>query len=234
MTGFTSLHFFNAHGLKDKADPLRRGIITYWVTAACILAITRSFSFVFWIYLQPLICMAYFLALINIGFHGFIEFDNQGKSIPTVNSTSIIGLVDDYFGENDHMAHHYNASVYYRDLPALHVAKEEEFKRTKASVFRDLSPPELSIFILLKMWNKLAEHYVDHTHSMSKEEIISMLKRRATCKELEYEEYAKYMGNPTPEMRKYLCSCIEKKFGGSGVIESDEMDSDEGMKEKSS
>ena len=54
---------------------------------------------------------------------------------------------------------------------------------------------------------------------MSKEEIIEMLKRRATLKELEYEDYAKYMATPTPEMRKFLINKIEKKFGGTGTAE---------------
>jgi hypothetical protein len=48
------------------------------VVTVAVLAITRSPSFVFWVILEPLLCMSYFLALINIGFHGFIEYDAQG------------------------------------------------------------------------------------------------------------------------------------------------------------
>jgi hypothetical protein len=210
---------FVNHGLKEKAAPLLRGIVTYYSTAIVLLFVTRSFSFVFWIYFQPLMCMSYFLALINVGFHAFLEFDEHGKSVPSVNATAIVDGDDDYFGEDDHMAHHYASSVFYKDLPSYRETKNTEFKNAKASVFRGLSPPELSIYILFQLWDKLAEHYVDYSNSMSKEEIIIMLKRRATLKELEYEDYAKYMAHPTPEMRKFLISKIEKKFGGTGTAE---------------
>jgi hypothetical protein len=123
MLGFSSLKFFKGHGHQSKHDLLEKGMYAYWSIALVFVAITRSFSFVFWIYLQPFICMTYFLALLNIGFHGFIEIDSNGNNIPCVNSTCIINGDDDYFGEDDHMAHHYNINVYYRDLPALQASK---------------------------------------------------------------------------------------------------------------
>jgi hypothetical protein len=80
MTGYSSLKFFHAHGMKAKADQLEGGVKTYWAVTLAILAITRSPSFVFWVILEPLLCMTYFLALINIGFHGFIEYDETGRT----------------------------------------------------------------------------------------------------------------------------------------------------------
>lgn len=204
MTGYSSLKFFSAHGDTKKVEQLKKGVNIYWIVCGSILAITRSPSFVFWIYLQPLLCMTYFLALINIGFHGFIEFDESGKNIPMVNSSTIMDGEDDYFGEDDHMAHHYNTSVYYRDLPDHQKSKIEEFKKVKASVFKKLSIVELSIFILLGLWDKLADHYVDFSGKMSKEEIMSMLKLRAQRKETDYERYERYLENPTLEARKAL------------------------------
>jgi len=187
MIGYSSLKYFVANGLKKQQEVLRGGVITYCCTGVILLAITRSPMFVFWIYLQPLFCMSYFLALLNFGFHGFVEFDEAGEHIECVNATTIINGDDDYFGEDDHMAHHYNQNVYFRDLPALQASKLEEFKKYKASVFQKLSIVELSIFVLLGLWDKLAEHYVDYSGTMSKEEIMAMLKRRATTTESTYE-----------------------------------------------
>jgi hypothetical protein len=204
MTGYSSLKFFDAHGHKAKRDLLMKGIISYWSTAVIFLAITRSVSFVFWIYLQPFMCMTYFLALLNIGFHGFVEFDENGKNIPCVNSSTIIEGEDDYFGEDDHMAHHYNQNVFYKDLIEHQKTKVEEFKKYKASVFKNLSILELSIFILFGLWEKLSEHYVDYTGKMTKQEIMDMLKRRAAVKETSYDKYESYLQNPTPEARKGL------------------------------
>ncbi|CAM9104618.1 unnamed protein product, partial [Ectocarpus fasciculatus] len=188
MTGYSSLKFFDAHGHKAKSALLRKGVITYLVVAVVMLAITRSPAFIFWIYVQPFICMTYFLALLNIGFHGFLEYAN-GKNIECVNSSTIIGGEDDYFGEDDHRAHHYFPSVYYTDLDKHQESQMEDFKKHKASVFQKLSILELSIFILFGLWDKLAEHYVDYTGKMSREEIMEMLKVRAQRKETTYEQY---------------------------------------------
>ena len=204
MVGYSSVLFFDAQGMKSKSDLLKTGIYKYFATGCLILVITRSPAFVFWIFLQPLFCMSYFLALLNIGFHGFIEFDEEGKNIPYVNSTTIIDGDDDYFGEDDHMAHHYNPSVNHKDLAEHQLSKVENFKKYKASVFQKLSILELSIFLLFGLWDKLAEHYVDYTGTMTKEEIAEMLKTRAKRKEINYDTYQDYLSNPTLEARKAL------------------------------
>lgn len=204
MLGVTSIRYFRANNRQDKASQLTSGLTTYLTVAVAVFAMTRSLSFLFFVYIQPMLCMTYFLALINIGFHGFLEFDEQGNHVSLVDSTTIVHGTDDVFGEDDHMAHHYNTGVYFKDLPAHQQAKVEEFKRHKASVFHTLSIAELSIFILLGIWDKLAEHYVDYTGSMSKAEIISMLQARAKRTEITYEQYEEYYKNPTLEARKAL------------------------------
>jgi hypothetical protein len=201
MIGYSSLSFFKGHNQKEASDKLTRGMTRYAVTGVLVLAVTRSVPFFFWVYLQPLFCMSYFLALLNFGFHGFIEFDADGKSIPCVNATTIIDGDDDYFGEDDHMAHHYNTSVYFRDLPELQKSKVDEFKKYKASVFKEISIVELSIYVLLGVWDRLADHYVDFSGTMSKEEIMHMLKTRAERVETSYAKYQAYLANPTKEAR---------------------------------
>ena len=131
MVGYSSYRFFVANNQLSKADLLRKGIVIYWAFAVAIFALTKSFFFTFFFYIEPLLCMAYFLALINFGFHGFLEFDENGKSIKCVDSTLIIEGIDDAFGEDDHMSHHYNSNVYYKDLPAHQATKVEEFKKYK-------------------------------------------------------------------------------------------------------
>ena len=108
---------------------------------------------------------------------------------------------DDYFGEDDHMAHHYNTSVYYRDLPDLQKRKNEEFKRYKASVFKEISIVELSIYVLFGVWDRLADHFVDYSNSMTKKEVMAMLKDRAERVETTFDRYQLYLQNPTKEAR---------------------------------
>lgn len=204
MIGYSSIKFFLANGLKSKSDQLIWGIIIYWSVIVVILTITRSLLFVFWLMIQPLLCMTYFLALINIGFHGFLEFDENGQHIPTVNSTTIIDGEDDLFGEDDHMAHHYNTNVYFRNLSEHQKSKIDDFKRTKASVFQKISIVELSIFILLNLWDKVADHYVDYSGKLSREEIIELLVKRLKLQETSFDYYQNYLNNPTIEARKQL------------------------------
>ena len=212
MVGYSSLCYFKGHGQKEASDKLSRGIVRYVTTGVILMALTRSVSFVFWTYFQPLLCMTYFLALLNFGFHGFLEFDEHGKSIACVNATTIIDGDDDYFGEDDHMAHHYNTGVYFRDLKELQKSKEAEFAKYKASVFRGLSIVELSIYVLLGVWDRLADHYVDYSNSLSREQIMTMLKTRAERVETSYDKYQLYLSNPTKEARAaYVQSAADKK-----------------------
>ncbi len=48
MIGYSSITFFRAHKVDSKADLLQKGVYTYIAVGFAILAITRSFSFVFW------------------------------------------------------------------------------------------------------------------------------------------------------------------------------------------
>mmetsp|Transcript_28872 Transcript_28872/g.21496 ORF Transcript_28872/g.21496 Transcript_28872/m.21496 type:complete len:438 (-) Transcript_28872:56-1369(-) len=204
MLGVTSIRFFRANNRHDKAAQLSTGVSTYLAAGLGVLAITRSFSFVFFVFIEPMLCMTYFLALINIGFHGFLEFDDKGNHISVVDSTTIINGTDDIFGEDDHMAHHYHTGVYFKDLQQHQSTKVEEFKKHRASVFHTLSIAEISIFIILGIWDKLAEHFVDYSGTMSKEEIIELLKVRAKRTETTYEKHEDYYRNPTLEARKIL------------------------------
>jgi hypothetical protein len=202
MMGISSYRFFKANGQDARASLLRKGQWTYFLVGLAILALTRSAHFTFWIYLQPFMCMTYFLAFINIGFHGFIEFDDDGKSIPFVNSTCIINGEDDYFGEDDHMAHHYYPNVFHRDLAVHQKSLEADFKKHKATVFHTLSILEISALIVFNQWDRLAEHFVDYSGEMTHDEIKNMLIRRAKRKETSYSRYLQYLRNPTPEARE--------------------------------
>ena len=201
MIGYSSLSYFNGHGQMKAKERLSWGIVRYVATGAVVLAVTRSPIFVFWILLQPLFCMSYFLALLNFGFHGFLEYDENGAPIPCVNATTIVDGDDDYWGEDDHMSHHYNTNVYFRDLKELQQSKDAEFKKHKASVFHEISIVELSILIVLGVWDRLADKYVDHSGSLSKQEIMAMLKSRAERTELSFEAYQAFLNNPTKEAR---------------------------------
>lgn len=209
---------------------LFKGMVVYWLIFPAMLYLaTQSLSFLYYIWLQPLFCMTYFIAFMNFGYHGFVDFDGnkmiplvftyfycclsfstnfafieKGQHIWCVNSITILDGEDDYFGEDDHMAHHYATNVYHRDLPKHRETKVDDFsmrlvlseltllsEKHHGSVFKQLSIVELALFILMKDWSKLADHYVDYTEKMTKQEIMDMLRVRAAKKDMTNQEYIK-------------------------------------------
>jgi hypothetical protein len=146
--------------------------------------------------------MTYFIAFMNFAYHGFLEFDESGRHVWCVDSTAIIEGDDDYFGEDDHMAHHYATAVWHRDLEKYREGKIEEIRNWKGSVFRKLSIVELALFILIKDWGKLADHYVDYTGKMKREEVMKMLEVRAKRKDMTNQEYIKWQRRQEEEFAK--------------------------------
>lgn len=208
MTGISPYEYFKMVGKDDFANGIRRGMYYYWVLYPSILyALTGSLSFIFWIYLEPLIAMTYFLAFINFGFHGFLEWDENKNHISCVNSTCIIEGDDDYYGEDDHMAHHYHPEVFHSELPEHQRSQIEFWRKHRASVFRGLSIVELSLFILLGDTGreKLAEAFVDYNddqEKLSREDLKNLLYRRSIEKETSKEEYAEWVRQRREQYRR--------------------------------
>eukprot|EP00906_Rhabdomonas_costata_P032832 RCo046244 len=193
--GISSIKYFEEYNFPVQRQQLVRGCFVFWIAVPLgLLFLTRSLPFLFWFYIQPFVCMTFFLAFMNFGFHGFWEVDSDtGKGIWCINSITIVEDDDDYFGESDHMQHHHALQVYYKDLPEYREGKMDEFKVHHASIFKRFSILELSLFILMKNFSALADHYVDYSKSLSKEKIMEMLKVRAERKETTHEEYMKWL-----------------------------------------
>ncbi len=202
MIGWSSLRTFRKLGGRREAEAFRqllKGVVLYWLVVPTVIVgalvaagstLPSAFAFLFFIYLQPLFAMTFFIALLNVSFHGFLEFEEDGAHIPCINSTTIIEGQDDSFGEDDHMAHHYFMSVEHPDLPRHQAAQHQEWAQRHASVFKELAVLELSIFMLLNKWQMIAEkHYVDYSAELSTDEIAHMLEERAKRVEMPYEEY---------------------------------------------
>ena len=203
MTGWSSLRAFRTLGAGAKEAEayrqLSRGVVLYWLAAPTVIVaglvaagstLPSALAFLFFIYVQPLFAMTFFIALLNVAVHGFLEFEEDGAHISCINSTTIIDGEDDSFGEDDHMAHHYFMAVEHPDLPRHQSTQREEWARRRASVFKELAILELSIYVLLNRWTLLAEkHYVDYSGELTTEEIAAMLEKRAKRVEMPYEKY---------------------------------------------
>ena len=204
MTGISSLvEFRRASGVVPAIDrarvTLRRGVAIYWIwVPGSILALLigtgssldSALLFLFLIYLQPLLAMSTFLSIINVGQHGFLEFDESGRHVTHVTSTTILDGLDDSFGEDYHVAHHYFPRVDRDGLKEHAVRERSTWARCAGAVFKDTTIFEMSFMIQFGRFEQLVQnHYVDYNESGNIDELAALFKRRAKRKEMSYEEY---------------------------------------------
>lgn len=207
MSGFSGLYQFSTSARRyDRGNLLKlfRGVVYYWILFPAGIIWLTSVSFYCWIVLQPLMCMTFFIGLVNWGFHTFIENDEKGHRVSCVESITIHGGEDDYFGEDDHMTHHNAGHVYWLDLPEHQAKQHEEWAKQKASVFFGLDILTFTICVLCKAWPLLASRFVDYSGKMSQEEIASLLEVRAQRREMEYDSWLPALPAFKPNSHKEL------------------------------
>jgi len=160
MVGVSSLRYFRLRGMHKQERLLARGCAIFWLAFPLpLLLLTRSPWFLCAVWLQPLCAMSFFLALVNWAFHAFIELDASGRHLPHVNALTILDGQDDNFGEDDHMAHHYeNPIAHARSRhDAWRARIMPELKANRASIFKEISIVELGILTLLGQVRRFRE-----------------------------------------------------------------------------
>jgi len=211
MVGVSSLFKFRQLGrtsplMAKQYQLLARGMAIYWIACPMALyALTRSPKFLLIVWLQPLLCMTTFLSIVNWGFHAFIHYDENGEQVPVVNSLTILDGMDDSFGEDDHMAHHYSPQTWYTKTHEYQAKVHADIVRYHGSVFKEVSIVELSCLVLFNQFERIAEkHFVDHSGKLSIQQAADMLRSRARIKEMEYDDYLEWLrqGGEAMEVKK--------------------------------
>ena len=202
MTGLGSIREFrrqqDAHPAIRKAHArLSSGMRIYWLyVPAAIVALLlatgssvfSAFLFLLFVYIQPLLAMATFIALVTLAQHGFLEFDEEGRVMKHVAAITILDGRDDSFGEDDHFTHHYSPAVAHDKLTAAQSLQESEWARCHGSVFKGTSIIEIAVLLLLGRIDRLIDRYhVDY--SGAGDQITGLFTRRAKRKEMSYVEY---------------------------------------------
>lgn len=222
LSGIASLvEFHRERGVTTVIDrasaTLLRGMAIYWVLVPSgILALligtgssaAAALLFLFLVYLQPLFAMSTFLAVINVGQHGFLEFDDEGRHVKHVTSGTILGGYDDSFGEDYHVAHHHFPSIQH-DTLSDHVAKERsEWARCHGAVFEKTTIFEMAIMMHFGQFKRLIrKHYVDFAGDLTVDELAALFERRARRREMSYEEYEfRYL----PRLRRTVRALVRR------------------------
>ena len=226
MTGFSSLAEFRRQSgvlpAVDKAHAtLRSGMIIYYVLVPFVIVsflvaagstLGSSLLFLLFVFFQPLLAMSTFLAFINVGQHGFLEFDSEGKHIRLVTATTILDGYDDSYGEDYHFAHHFAPVVPIDKLKDNIMGEQTECARVRGSVFKETTIFEIAIMLHLGQFKELCKkHYVEFADDSSAEfdnvdELAELFKNRAKRREMSYGEYEfAYL----PKLRKRVRKLVE-------------------------
>jgi len=159
-SGISAWIMLRVRGHYKQANILTKGLLQYYILYPGILFfLTRSWSFIFYMYFQPFVGMTFFLCFMNVAFHAFVEYEND-KPVECVYHTDMIGGDDDYFGENSHMSHHIATHVYWRDLDEARKSLYSDFAKYHGAIFKDLSIVEVAGMLLFKDFKTLAKHFV--------------------------------------------------------------------------
>lgn len=204
MTGIGGLiEFRRQRGVLPAIDRaygiLRRGILIYWVCVPMAIlgvltatgsSLSSTLIFLFFIYLQPLCGMVGVHLLVNIGWHGFLEFDKAGQQVEHVTSGTIIDGFDDSFGEDHHVAHHHFPAIAHDEQSEYSVAQRQAWASCHGAVFEKTTIFELAIMMLFGQFDRLIRnHYLDFAGDLEPEQLAALFERRAKRKEMSYEEY---------------------------------------------
>ena len=204
LTGISSMAEFRRQrgilpAIERARKTLGRGMIVYWLglpTAIVALLVALGSSlpsallFLFLVYFQPLLAMSFFLSLINFGWHAFLEFDEAGRHMKHVTSTTILDGHDDSFGEDYHLAHHHFGGVGHDELPDHALAQRSEWARCHGAIFEKTTIFELAIMTHLGQFDSLIrKHYVDFAGGIPPERLAELFERRAKRTEMSYLEY---------------------------------------------
>lgn len=136
--------------------------------------------------INPIFCMAYwaypflesmsFLGAIAYLWHSFVEESDPNNQY--VNSITILNGKDNIFNEDYHVIHHHHPEIHWTEIKSYFNKTIDQYRLNRATIFRDTEQGELLYFLFTNNYDKMAEHYVDLTNEMSKEEIKQMLIKR--------------------------------------------------------
>ena len=222
MTGISSLIEFRrqrgVHSAIDRASAmLARGMVIYWICVPTgILAlligtgssISSALLFLFLVYLQPLLAMSTFLAIVNVGQHGFLEIDKHHRYVRNITALTIFDGYDDFFGEDQHFAHHFPSAAQQNRFVEDEAGKRSACTLSDGSVFERTSFFEVAMLIHFRRFDRLIRnHYAGSAGRHSVEELAVLFEQRAKRTEMSYEVYEfSYL----PRLREIVGSLVTR------------------------
>ena len=173
-SGASIVHFFLRRGQRDPAWVQMRGMLIFYgvMIAACVYNLELGFAYL----VLPSIVIVNFISAINFTWHMFID-PRDPKSFYT-NSITILDAQQDVWNEAHHISHHAHPQVPWTRMPDHFDRNRAEYAAKKANVFRDTQVFEIFVLSVSGQIEKLADKFVDLGGTLSRPQIIELLRDR--------------------------------------------------------
>lgn len=169
--------YFKRKNLPKLFKMVVRGETIYIIFIGC-MAFINPFATAF-IFILPLIIVRFSMMAGNWGQHAFID-----PETPDNNYRNSITCINHFynrhcFNDGYHIGHHLYPLMHWTEMPNELVKNKKSYAEENAIVFEGIDYNGVWLNLMLKRYDKLADHFVNlGDRYQSKEEIIAMMKVR--------------------------------------------------------
>jgi Fatty acid desaturase len=173
-SGAAVVHFFARRGRRDYAWIQLRGMLVFYgiVIAVCLYNLELGFAY----FVLPTIVIVNFISAINFTWHMFI--DPRDPENVFTNSITILNAQQDVWNEAHHISHHARPQVPWTRMPDHFNENTADYAAMKANVFKDTQVFEIFVLSITGQIDKLADRFVDLSGTLSRPEIVALLRER--------------------------------------------------------
>jgi fatty acid desaturase len=138
-----------------------------------------NFKATLWIFIVPFLFARLVMMIGNWSQHAFVD-----KNDPENNFTNAITCINTNYNKicwNDgyHVTHHLRPSIHYTEMPVEFLKQKDKMAEQKSLVFDGIHYLHIFVFLVIKRYDKLANHLVNLNNMFSSdEEAIALMKER--------------------------------------------------------
>jgi fatty acid desaturase len=185
-----------------------KGMMYYLAVIGLFGSINWKFTLAYIIF--PNIEACNYLAGINFVWHAFAESNQPDNEY--IESCTILNGWYNVYNMDYHLVHHENPTMQFTDIPAAYEKDLDNYKLNRASIVTGTHEFELFFWIILQRYDLIAERWVDLSGEMTRDEILTMIKRRLATVDPRGDEPTLPIPRPLIKSSSSSSLILESKF----------------------